>query len=66
MQQDFYIKKVFYFYIKKVFYFYIKKVFYACYVKNIVLPISFLTNIGNKKGKWVVGGWPLITGPFLI
>ncbi|WP_286642448.1 hypothetical protein [Spiroplasma ixodetis] len=24
--------------------FYIKKVFYACYVKNIVLPISFLTN----------------------
>ncbi|MBP1528734.1 MAG: hypothetical protein H9Q65_05790 [Spiroplasma ixodetis] len=35
--------------------FYIKKVFYACYVKNIVLPISFLTNIGNKKGKCYVG-----------
>ncbi|WP_338962225.1 rolling circle replication-associated protein [Spiroplasma endosymbiont of Lasioglossum villosulum] len=35
--------------------FYIKKVFYACYVKNIVLPISFLSNIGNKKGKSYVG-----------
>ncbi len=35
--------------------FYIKKIFYACYVKNVVLPISFLNNIGNKKGKSYVG-----------
>ncbi|WP_458257995.1 rolling circle replication-associated protein [Spiroplasma endosymbiont of Dactylopius coccus] len=35
--------------------FYVKKIFYACYVKNVVLPISFLNNIGNKKGKCYVG-----------
>ncbi|WP_342219260.1 hypothetical protein [Spiroplasma endosymbiont of Amphimallon solstitiale] len=35
--------------------FYVKKIFYACYVKNVVLPISFLNNIGNKKGKSYVG-----------
>ncbi|WP_342219022.1 rolling circle replication-associated protein [Spiroplasma endosymbiont of Amphimallon solstitiale] len=35
--------------------FYIKKVFYAYYVKNIVLPVSFLNNIGNTKGKSYVG-----------
>ncbi|WJG71070.1 hypothetical protein [Spiroplasma ixodetis] len=35
--------------------FYVKKIFYACYVKNVILPISFLNNIGNKKGKCYVG-----------
>ncbi|WJG71007.1 rolling circle replication-associated protein [Spiroplasma ixodetis] len=35
--------------------FYVKKIFYACYVKNVVLPISFLSNIGNKKGKFYIG-----------
>ncbi|WJG71049.1 rolling circle replication-associated protein [Spiroplasma ixodetis] len=35
--------------------FYVKKIFYACYVKNVVLPISFLSNVGNKKGKCYVG-----------
>ncbi|WP_342217909.1 rolling circle replication-associated protein [Spiroplasma endosymbiont of Amphimallon solstitiale] len=35
--------------------FYVKKIFYACYVKNVVLPISFLNNIGNVRGKSYVG-----------
>ncbi|WP_342273380.1 hypothetical protein [Spiroplasma endosymbiont of Acasis viretata] len=35
--------------------FYIKKVFYASYVKNVVLPISFLNNVGNIRGKSYVG-----------
>lgn len=35
--------------------FYIKKVYYGCYVKNIILPISFLKNIGNDTGKKYIG-----------
>ncbi|WP_339042680.1 rolling circle replication-associated protein [Spiroplasma endosymbiont of Apeira syringaria] len=35
--------------------FYVKKIFYACYVKNVILPISFLNNIENVRGKSYVG-----------
>ncbi|WP_339048696.1 rolling circle replication-associated protein [Spiroplasma endosymbiont of Colias croceus] len=35
--------------------FYIKKVFYASYVKNVILPVSFLSNVGNIRGKSYVG-----------
>ncbi|BET37584.1 hypothetical protein [Spiroplasma ixodetis] len=35
--------------------FYIKNVSYASYVKNVVLPISFLNNFGNIGGKYYVG-----------